>query len=63
MVRGLVQEIGIAPHEIGFFTQNDAYVMQGGREPFRRCCELALLTQPINPTAGTRETRPTLRTG
>ncbi len=25
MVRGLVEEIGIAPEEIGFFTQNDAY--------------------------------------
>ena len=25
MVRGLVDEIGIAPEEIGFFTQNDAY--------------------------------------
>lgn len=25
MVRGLIEELGIAPSEIGFFTQNDAY--------------------------------------
>ncbi len=49
MVRGLVEEIGIAPEEIGFFTQNDAYGdagWQGAVDALQRIGFAAASNQP-----------------
>lgn len=49
MVRGLVEEIGIAPEEIGFFTQNDAYGdagWKGAVEALQRVGFVGAVNQP-----------------